>query len=106
MGSPFFPDDADAFLADFGEDLVCVAVPDVTRGMLDDTVVEKEINGFAKQVQLTVLKVKRGAFDDTNVTNTRITVASRNLTYSIDSMLPRESSLFDYYALQKVRSAT
>lgn len=101
--SPFAPSDADQVLADFGETLICAAVPAVTVGLLDDVVADEQFGEALIGRQLTVLKVKRGAFGATKVKDTRVTVPSRGLTYSIDQMLPRPTSLFDYYALQLVR---
>lgn len=104
MPSPFAPDDADLFLADFGEDLVCVAVPAVTRGLIDDDVADRDLHGGRTTVQLTTLKVKRGAFGDTKVSDTRVTIVSRNQEYVIVGPIPRRTSLFDYYELRPVKS--
>lgn len=102
--SPYFPDDADQVLADFGEDLVCSAAPAVTRGLIDDAVADDEFGETRVGRQVVVLKVKRGAFGDVKVKDTRVTNTSTNKQYSIDEPLPRPSSLFDYYALQPVRT--
>jgi hypothetical protein len=104
--APFQPGDADQILADFGEDLVCAAAPTVTRGLLDDIVLEGENAGQRTLSQQVVLKVKRGAFAGVRVQGTVVTVASRNQAYTIDEPLPRPSSLFDWYALQPRRSAS
>lgn len=100
--TPFEPNDADEILADFGEAIVCAAVPAVTRGLLDDTVAE---DGFGESTvgrQLTVLKVRHGAFGTTKVTGTQVTV--RGVAYAIDQPLPHGPSLYDHYALQVVRT--
>lgn len=102
--SPFAPGDADQILADFGEDLVCAAVPAVTRGLLDDVVLEDEVAGQRTVSQQVVLKVKRGAFAGVKVQGTTVTVTSRAQVYVIDETLPRPTSLFDFYILQPRRS--
>ncbi len=102
--SPFQPGDADQILADFGEDLIITGAPLVTRGLLDDAVVEREITGQSAQSQQLVLKVKRGAFDAiTPVKGLTVTIPSRGKSYTIDQPLPRPTSLFDWYALQPKR---
>ncbi len=99
------PDDADEILADFGDDLVCAAVPGVTRGLVDDAVLEEENVGHRTTTQRIVLKVKKGAFGNTKVNGTLITFTDRTpANYSIDEPLPRPSSLFDYYVLQPRRA--
>lgn len=102
--SPFQPDDADLLLADFGEELVIAAAPSVTRGLLDDAVLERDIAGQTTQSQQTVLKVKRGAFAGVpTVKGLTVTVTSSAKSYVIDQPLARPSSLFDWYALQPKR---
>ncbi len=99
--SPFQPDDTDQFLADFGEALVIAGAPTVTRGLLDDAVLEREIAGQTTQSQQLVLKVKRGAFAGVaQVKGLMVTIPSRGQSYTIDQPMPRPSSLFDWYALQ------
>lgn len=102
--TPFQPGDADQILADFGEDLVCAAAPTVTRGLLDDVLLEGDSAGQRTVTQQTVLKVKRGAFAGLRVQGSVVTVTSRAQAYTIDEPLPRPSSLFDWYALQPRRS--
>lgn len=102
--SPFQPGDADQILSDFGEDLVCAAVPAVMRGLLDDVVLDGEVAGQSTQLQHLVLKVKRGAFGTTKVVGTLVTVTSTGKVYSIDQPLARPTSLFDFYVLQPRRS--
>lgn len=103
--SPYRPDDADLFLADFGEELVIAAAPTVTRGLLDDAVLEKENAGQVTQSQQVVLKVKRDAFANVaTVKGITVVVPSRSKTYVIDQPLARPSSLFDFYALQLKRT--
>lgn len=102
--SPFAPNDADTILADFGEDLVCAAVPAVTRGLVDDVVLEGEVAGQRTVTQQVVLKVKRGAFGATKVQGTTVTITDRSKTYTIDEPLARPSSLFDFYLLQPRRT--
>lgn len=99
--SPYQPGDADQLLADFGEALVIAGAPTVTRGLLDDVVLEREIAGQATQSQQLVLKVRRGAFAGVpTVKGLTVTIPSRGQTFAIDQPLPRPSSLFDWYALQ------
>jgi uncharacterized protein YsxB (DUF464 family) len=98
--SPFAPGDADQILADFGEDLVCAAVPAVTRGLLDDVVLEGEVAGQRTVSQQVMLKVKRGAFAGVKVQGTTVTVTSWAQVFVIDAPLARPTSLFDHYVLQ------
>ncbi len=84
--------------------MICAAVPSVTRGLLDDMVLEGEVAGKSTQVQRLVLKVKRGAFGTTKVQSTLVTVTSTGKVYTIDQPLPRPTSLFDFYVLQPRRS--
>lgn len=96
--------DAAMILADWGKDLVCAAVPAVTRGLVDDAVQEHRFEDGTSVTQVTILKVARGAFGTTRVKDTRVTIAGRSATYSIDGEVPHETSLFDAYALQPVRT--
>ncbi len=104
MPSPYAPNDADQVLADFGEDLVCSASTAVTRGLLDDEVVERDIQGNAAPQQIHVLRVKRGAFGAAKVADTTVRVVSRSQDYTIVGLVPRRSSLFDHYELRVVRT--
>lgn len=103
--SPYQPNDADRVLADFGEDLVCAAAPLVTKGLLDDAILEDASGEARTQTQQVVLKVKRGAFDGIRVQSTTVTVTSRGKVFTIDQPLPHGPSLFDWYVLQPRRSA-
>lgn len=85
---------------------MCAAAPTVTRGLLDDIVMEGDNAGQRTLSQQVVLKVKRGAFAGLKVQGTVVTVPSRSVSYSIDEPLPRPSSLFDWYALQPRRAAS
>ena len=91
-------------LADFGEPLVCSASPDVVRGLLDEVVIDDPFGESRAGRALVVLKVKRGAFGAAKVKGTRVTVTATATAYTIDEPLPRPSSLFDFYALQLVRT--
>lgn len=102
--SPYRPDDADLFLADFGEDITCEAVPSVTRALFDDMVQAGEIADQRVVSQALVMKVKRGAFGTTRVQDTRVTLLDRgNARYKIDAPIPHDASLFDHFQLAPVR---
>lgn len=104
MPSPFAPDDADQVLADFGQDLVCTAVPTVTRCLIDTGVIEEPFGEGTVGKAVFVMRVKRGAFGTTNVKSTRVEIGSPAELYTIDSPVPHPSSIFDHYALQPVRT--
>lgn len=102
----FQPQDADQVLADFGADLICAAVPAVTRGLIEDGVVEQAFGEGVTRSKQRVLKVKAGAFGLTKVKDTRVTVVRESTDWNIDSELPHDGSIFDWYALQPVRVRT
>lgn len=102
----FQPQDADQILADFGADLVCAAVPAVTRGLIEDGIGETAFGESQVRSKLRVLKVKAGAFGAVKVKDTRITVVQEGTVWSIDDELPHDGSIFDWYALQPVRVRT
>jgi hypothetical protein len=104
MPLPFAPDDADQVLADFGQDLICAAVPAVTRGLIDTGVVEESFGETTVGKAVYVLRVKRGAFGDTKVKSTRVDIGSPAESFTIDNPIPHPSSLFDHYALQPLRT--
>jgi hypothetical protein len=99
--TPYQLADADQVLDDFGEDLVCAAAPGVTRGLIDQHMIEHRFQDGTTVSGVTVLKVKRGAFGSTNMVDTRVTVNGQ--AFNIDSPISHESSLFDWYALQALR---
>lgn len=100
---PYCPEDANQVLADFGEDLVCAAAPEVTRGLLDDEVEDNEVAGKPTSATLLVLKVRRGAFAGIAYKGSTVTVPGRGKSFRIERELPRQQTLFDYYSLQELR---
>lgn len=105
--SPYAPNDADVFLADFGEVITIAGVPSVTRGLVDDVLAEQEFSEARTQSQQKVLKLKRGALAGVaRVQGLTVAFPDTGALYTIDQPMAHGSSLFDWYVLQPKRSSS
>lgn len=93
-------------LADMGVNVVCVAVPAVTRALYDFVRGDDEFAEGRVSRDVHLLKVKANAFGTTKVKDTRVTITDATgaaFVFTIDRAVPQPSSIFDHYVLQPVR---